>query len=81
LRIFEDATNSKITFSVNEIDILVKNMNETVQKFEMIKHAVVHDSPDNTALTILIEQSNINKNYVVQIFSTKEGALDWLNSI
>ena len=81
LKILEDARKSKITFDMNDVDILIKNMNLSMQNFNKIMHAVIHDSPKNTALSMLVERKSINTNYKLMTFSTKEAALDWLNNV
>jgi len=80
LRIFEDATNAEVAFSISDIDLLIKKMHEVAQEYNMIRHAVLHHSPKSTAYAILIKQRKHENNYLIGIFSTKKGAHLWLNT-
>ncbi len=79
LRILEDATNVKVAFVISDIDILIKKMHKVIQKYNTIRHAVIHDSPENTAYAMLIHANKISDDYMLRIFSTRKEALLWLN--
>jgi hypothetical protein len=78
LRIFEDATNVEVTFDISVVDLLQEKMQEIAQKYNSIRHAVIHNSPKNTAFAMLIGQNKIVDKYQVEIFYTEQAAYKWL---
>jgi hypothetical protein len=78
LRIFEDATNVEVTFDISVVDLLQEKMQEISQKYNSIRHAVIHNSPKNTAFAMLIGQNKIVDKYQVEIFYTEQAAYKWL---
>ncbi len=56
LRIFEDATNVEVAFSIGDIDTLLEKMHEVARGYNSISHAVLHDTPKSTAFALLIKQ-------------------------
>jgi len=80
LRIIEDARSSKVKFSFTDLNILIEKTHEVSIQYTRIRHAVIHDSPKNTALALLFQRKNTSKNYYLGVFSTEEAALNWLAS-
>ncbi len=80
LRILEDATKVEVNFNISDIDILLEKMHEVAQEYNSILHAVIHDSPKNTAFAMIIEQNKVIDNYLLKVFSTEQGALQWLSN-
>ena len=80
LRILEDATDAIVSFGINDIELLMKKMYNIAKKYTFIRHAVIHNSPKNTAFTMLMQQNKIASNYSLEVFSTKKSALKWLNN-
>lgn len=78
IRILEDARDSVITFSTTDIDRLTEKMQEVSKKHMSIQHAVIHNSPINTAFALLIADTKNNAKYQLQVFSTIESANSWL---
>ena len=79
LRILEDATNVKVTFDKKDIERILDRLKEVSRKYISIRHAVVQNSPENTALAILLCKRLKSDIYKLGVFSTKQGALEWLN--
>jgi hypothetical protein len=80
LRILEDSTDVKVTFSIKEIDFLVEALNETTQNFSTVKHAVILNSPVNTVFAMILASKKLVKNYELSVFSSVSAALAWLGS-
>ena len=60
-------------------DKTIKNeLLKSIKKYKTIKEAIVVDSPNETAITILYEEYIDFKNYKHNIFSTKKAAINWL---
>ena len=81
LRIIEDAKDSTITFTMADIPTLTNEIEEVSKHYKSIRHAVIHNSPCNTAMAMFIKLKSKNNIYQIQIFSTKENAQIWLNSL
>ncbi len=79
LRIIESATDSLVSFTIDDIDILINEMYNIAKKYTFIRHAVIHNSPKNTAFAMLMKNNTMNSNYVLEVFSTRKSALKWLN--
>ena len=79
LRVLEDATDSVVTFSVRDFEKLADRINKVSEKFRLVKHAVIHNSPKNTAFTLYFKDNYINNKYKLEVFSTFEAATNWLN--
>lgn len=79
LRILEDATDSVVTFGVRDFEEIAERINKVSEKFRVVKHAVIHNSPKNTAFTLHFMNNYINNKYKLEVFSTLEAATKWLN--
>ena len=80
IRILEDARGVKVRFSKDEVPEIVDELHKNAPNFTLVKHAVLLDNAKNTAFGILIEKRNKADNYQIEIFSTEESALNWLNA-
>lgn len=78
LRILEISTRAISLLSVNDVELALNAMNEKTKRFKFVKHAVIQDSPINTAHTILAELYADRRYYAVKVFSTEEAAKIWL---
>ena len=81
LRILEDATDSVVSFGVRDFEKLADRINKVSEKFKIIKHAVIHNSPKNTAFTLYFKNNYVNNRYKLEVFSTFEAASNWLGII
>jgi hypothetical protein len=80
LRLLEDSTNVTVTFVVNDLDKILKRIHEVSEKYESIRHAVLHDSPVNTAYAFMMEKYIRDNRYKLKVFSTMSAAMAWLNT-
>ena len=81
LKIVEDARVAKVTFSENDLHLLVEKIEIAADNFKLIRHAVIHSDPMNTALTILVGNLVKRENYHLKVFSTLEAAREWVRII
>lgn len=78
LRILEDATGVEVKFTRKDIRTLITGITEVALNYHSIRHAVVQDSPKNTALALLLKHRNTSPNYSIAVFSTLKAAKHWL---
>lgn len=81
LYLLEDARLAKVSFSYEELDILVEKFTQFLPSFEKIRHAVVQSTPINTAFTVAIRQRINSPIYVMEVFSTLSAARKWLKTV
>jgi hypothetical protein len=79
LRILEDATDTMVSFGIRDFETLAEKLTEVLEKYEVVRHAVIHNSPKNTAFTLHFKNNFLNKGYNLEVFSTLEAAIYWLN--
>ncbi len=80
LRIIEDSRKAKITFTHNDIELIVNAINEMMVKYESVRHAVLLDSPINTVFAMLFNTKRLSVAYRLEVFASVERALSWLNT-
>jgi hypothetical protein len=78
LKILEDARNLNVTFTEDEIQLLIERLKSHLFKFDSIRHALVHLDPVNTAFAMLVSERLSGNNYLLKVFSDEEYALHWL---
>jgi hypothetical protein len=73
-----DAFNANYCFSRTDLNT-IRIAGETLCcQFEVIKCALLHNKPRETAYSTLIANAMISANYTHQIFSEKDHAIKWL---
>ena len=80
LKILENATNAKIVFKVEELELIVEKLNECLLDFDSIQHAVIHSQPIGSAFVIIITKMIHHSGYVLKDFSTETAAKSWLKN-
>jgi len=79
LYILDDARESKPQFSARNYPNLSKKISDGLVHFKEVRHAILVDSPMNTALGILFESiANEIPSYTFKTFFTEEAAKEWL---
>ena len=78
LKVLEDARDTIVSFSAKEIPILIKKLENVLEDFGSIRHAVVQKEAKNAAYTILVEEFMKNKMYSIKVFSTVHAATIWI---
>ena len=67
-----------IQFSPSDSIKLSEVREQTVKRFDDVRHAYVVENPENTALAVLSTSEMQSSHYQVKIFSSKASALEWL---
>ena len=78
LLILEDARLAHPEFSPEDLSRIAAKQKLLFPMYQSVRHAVIHDTPENTALAMVFEQKFISPVYKLKVFSTEEGALIWL---
>ena len=78
LKILEDASNLSVTFTEDEIQLIIERLKSLLFKFNSIRHAVVHLDPVNTAFAMMVSERLSGEKYLLKVFSSEEYALHWL---
>lgn len=78
LKLLEDARGITTAISVDDIDAILSQMYEAAKRFKSIRHAVIHDKPENTAIALLFEDRSVHPQYQFKVFSTEKAAKKWL---
>jgi hypothetical protein len=78
IKILEDATRAKVSFSVSSIQTITDNLSKVMKKYISVRHAVIHSDPINTAYTFLADDILKGTNYWLKVFSTSAAAREWL---
>ncbi len=79
LYILDDARESKPQFSSRDYPKLIKKISDGLVHFKEVRHAILVDSPMNTALGILFESiANEIQSYSFKTFFSEEAAREWL---
>ncbi len=80
LKILENSTETRVTFTVQELPAIVERLMTLNEVYESIRHAVIHNDPVKTALALLIQKHHTLSNYELQVFATETAAIHWLNN-
>jgi hypothetical protein len=78
LKILTNAEKAIFKFSVNDLNTIVNENNKSLEQYDAIIDAIIIDSPETAALSILYQELTKNKKYHFNVFSTHEAALNWL---
>ncbi|HEY9168139.1 MAG TPA: hypothetical protein VIN72_01475 [Lutibacter sp.] len=80
MNFYVDLSNVVVTASIDDVKIY-NNFSESIFKSEnKRKVALITDSPNQMVFATLFKNSNTQKSKVIEIFSTKESAIQWLNT-
>ncbi len=79
LRILEDARYSNVTFTEEEIQLIIERLKSHLFKFDSIRHALIHLDPVNTAFAMLVGDRLSGGNYILKVFSDEDYAIHWLH--
>lgn len=79
LRVLEDATEAIVDCSVSDFQVVLKRLKEVMAGFDSLHHAIIQNSPKNTAFIMIFKGLILPKNYKIEVFSTHDAAMKWLN--
>ena len=75
-----DLSNVVVTASIDDIIIYNNFINDNFQCDKKRRVALLTSSPNQMVFATLFKNSNTQKLKEVEVFSTKENALNWINS-
>jgi len=78
LKILTDATKANYQFSPTEIREMMKALKEQIKPYLSVKTAVIQNKPVETALSMLVDDTDRIIGYDHKVFSSREAALNWL---
>lgn len=78
LRIIEDSRDVKVNFSIKDIPAIMQKVSKVSEKFDIVRHAIIYNSPVYTAYGLLAENLISNKKYFLKSFSSVSAAKEWL---
>lgn len=78
LKIFTDATKADYAIKEKDIHTLLRSIEKDVNDYYKVKSAMLHSSPKETAISMILEFEEKIPKYSHRIFSTREAALQWL---
>ncbi len=80
LRIKTDATNAIFKFSTNDIKRIILETDNLIEYYDVIIDAMIVSRPKTTAFSMLYKELEKNDKYKFNVFSTEDGALQWLEN-
>ena len=80
LLILEDARLAHPEFSPQDLSLIAERQKRLFPLYQSVRHAVIHNTPENTALAMIFDQKHTSPNYKLYVFSTEEGAMSWLKN-
>lgn len=78
LKVLTDVTKGEYNILPEDITAILEKLRKHVSKYENMRVAFVHTNPKSLALSYLFERRLDTGKYQHRIFSTREGALNWL---
>ncbi len=79
MNFYVDLSNVVVTASIDEVKLYNNFSKNTFKSERKRKIALITDSPNQMVFATLFKNSNTQKSKVIEIFSTKECAIQWLN--
>lgn len=80
LKIKTNATNANFTFSIDDLKTIVIENEKSLKKYNSITDVIIVGNPQTTAYSMLYKELSKNNKYRFNIFSTDNGALQWLKN-
>jgi len=78
LKILTNALQATFKFNYDDLKVIISENNKSLEQYDAIIDAIIIDSPQTAALTVLYQELAKNKKYFFNVFSTHEAALIWL---
>lgn len=80
LKILTYAETATFKFTVNDLGAINNKKNDGLVNYDFVMNAIIIDSPETAAISVLYEALAQNEKYKFKVFSTKEYAINWLNN-
>lgn len=82
LKVLIDCRDTHLDVKANEISLTKDIAKKTLLKFKSINEAIIVDKPNETVVATIFEHYNSDlESYRFEIFSTENGARNWLSEI
>ena len=81
VKILEDAREGNVTSDFTDIDMIIDYFKSYSRNRDLFAVATLTNSPTETALYTLLQESLDWPNYHFKVFAEKENAISWLNSL
>lgn len=75
-----DATKANFKFSFRDLKSFNDAKTKSLESYELVMVAIIIDNSATAALSVLYEAIANNKKYKFKVFSSEEGAYNWLES-
>jgi hypothetical protein len=79
LKILTDSREAIFNFTIEDLQIIKKENNKALEKYDFVTSAFIIDDVKKTVLTMLYQEISKTNKYKFEIFATKSAAIDWLN--
>lgn len=80
LKILTYAETATFKFTVKDLESINNKKNDGLENYAFVMDAIIIDSPETAAISVIFEALAQNEKYKFKVFSTKEYALNWLLS-
>jgi len=80
LKIIIDSQEARYSFTEKDLQKIANAIKHLLTKFNSIQEAIVQSTPYETAMAVLYEQMVHFDNFRFKVFSTREAAIQWLES-
>ncbi len=78
LHIIQNEVNAEFIGTNMNINKALYYNEKLMQKFDLIKVAIIQIEPVSTAYSMLFKDLSQKQNYFIEIFSTQQTAIEWL---
>lgn len=78
LHILEDARAVNVKFTSEHLPYFSKTLSAVSKQFKEVRHAVLLDENKNFAYAMMINAGVPNGNYILEVFSNEQIALNWV---
>ena len=78
LKMITDARKAEYTFSADKVSEIATHIEIHLKDYVHVKAAFVQTKPNETALSMVLENENKTNKYIHKVFCTRESALEWL---
>ena len=78
LKILTDASNAIYSYKMINFNQVLNEIRILLRSYKCVKNAFLHAKPNETAISMIMENRLKIDNYQQKIFSTNKAALDWL---
>lgn len=80
LKTLADTSLAKFSFSYRSLKAFNQAKVKSLEHYDIVMTAVIVNSPATAAIATLYQAIARGKKYKYKVFSTREAAIDWLNS-